>query len=480
MDPNVSLRVDQIADLSVYIRDRKVLNLSDPGTGKTPSVCVMQWFRWNEESKGTIWVMPKSLLRKNKRELHRFTEFTNEQVQIVDGTKTKVEKILATKAPVLLMGPRRFNLIHKQLDKMYKAIDVDEFHMCFKSADSQQTQALFYCFDVLGFTDFIPMTGSIINGRLDSAYPAIHVVEPRYYDSHDQFRYYHGIFDYDNKLIGWGNHNKLSQIFGRHGIRRTFAEVHGEQEVVFLPEMAKMGVRQREMYDEFHDEAILELDRFYLDGTEPGVAFIRARQLMEHPNYFPDLSDPGKFVDIMDGDIPTKEQLLEVHLEHHAATNKPLIIFSSMRPQQVRIEQMLKDFGFAYGVINGDTSDKERDRIDTAFQAGRITVILCSPPCAGVGYNWQFCGEQEVDHVIFMTVGYLDTEISQAYKRAIRGKRNSPLLVTILEYEDSMDQHLLGIVYRKSMDAHKVDPTYKVLQLSGFEKDYSIKEPCAA
>lgn len=477
MDPNVSLRVDQVADLSIYIRDRKVLNLSDPGTGKTPSVCVMQYFRWNEEGNGTVWVMPKSLLRKNRRELLRFTNFHPDQVVIVDGTRPQVMAQLNSGAAVLLMGPRRFALSHKMLPSYIKAIDVDEFHMCFKSATSAQTQALFYCFDILKFTDFIPMTGSIINGRLNSVYPAIHVIEPRYYGSAKQFDDFHGIRDWDNKIIGWGNHAKISEIFRRHGLRRTFAEVHGEQEVIFLPEMAKMNPKQRQMYDKFHKDAILELERFFLDGTQPGVAFLRSRQLMEHPNHFPDLTTPGEFTDVMPGELPTKEELLEVHLEHHFTSGKPLVIFSSMRPQQVRIEAMLKRFGFSYGVINGDTPDKERDRIDVAFQKGEITVILCSPPCAAVGYNWQFCGDQELDHVIFMTLGYLDTEVSQAYKRAIRGKRNSPLLVTIMEYEDSVDQHVIGIIYRKSVDAHKVDPTYKVLQLSGFEKDYSIKDP---
>jgi len=477
MDEGVSLRTDQIADLAVYIRDRKVLNLSDPGTGKTPAVCVMQYFRWNEEKKGTVWVMPKSLLRKNKRELHRFTQFADEDVVVVDGTPSQVKMQLASGAAVFLMGPRRFALSYKQLPKYVTAIDIDEFHMGFKSATSQQTQALFNIFDVGGYTDFIAMTGSIINGRLNSVYPAVHVVEPRYYASASDFDNYHGIRDWDNKIIGWGNHDKISKIFHRHGIRRTFAQVHGEQEVIFMPEMAKMIPTQRRMYDKFHNEAILELERFFLDGTQPGVAFIRSRQLMEHPNHFPDLTTPGEFVDVMPDEVPMKEELLDIHLEHHASTGKPLIIFSSMRPQQVRIEAMLKHHKFAYGVINGDTPDKERDRVDVAFQEGRITVILCSPPCAAVGYNWQFCGDQEVDHVIFMTLGYLDTEVSQAYKRAIRGKRKSPLLVTIMEYEDSVDQHVIGIIYRKSVDAHKVDPTYKILQLSGFEKDYSIKDP---
>lgn len=475
MDKDVSLRIDQIADLAVYIRDKKVLNLSDPGAGKTPSVVVFQYYLWSELQIGTVWIMPKSLMAKNRREILRFTNFKPEDVVIVDGTPAQVAAQLRSGAKVFIMGFRRFALSWKSLPSYVRSVHVDEWHMGFKSADSQQTQALFTYFD-LGKADyFLPMTGSIINGKLSSVYPAIHVVEPRYYPSAEAFDYQHAIRDYDNKIIGWRGHDKLAEIFRRHGIRRTFESIHGSHEPVFLPEVVIMNPRQREMYDEFHEKAVLDLQKFYLDGTEPGIAYIRARQLMEHPNEFPDLTNPGHFIDVMPGHTPAKEDLLEVHLDHHATAGTPVIIFSSMVPQQRRILAMLERFGFKAGLINGDTPTPIRNAIDQGFVEGGITALVCSPPCAGVGYNWQFCGKQELDHIIFMTLGYLDVEFTQAFKRAIRQARTLGLRVTIPEYADSIDQNVMGILYRKSLDAHKVDPSYKILQLSSFEKDYSMK-----
>ncbi|MFU8865474.1 MAG: hypothetical protein ACNA7O_16300, partial [Rhodobacterales bacterium] len=56
------LRDYQVADLAFYMATPKCGNFSDPGTGKTPSVCVYIWWLWHERKIRSIWTMPKSLL----------------------------------------------------------------------------------------------------------------------------------------------------------------------------------------------------------------------------------------------------------------------------------------------------------------------------------------------------------------------------------------------------------------------------------
>ncbi|MBD9544334.1 hypothetical protein IB276_33345 [Ensifer sp. ENS04] len=474
---NATLRDYQIADLAFYMANPKCLNLSDAGTGKTPSVCVMQWYLWSNHGIGTVWPQPKSLLKKNKKEILRFTDFKDEDVVIVDGTKEQVKKQLESGAKVFLMGFRRLTLCWRQLPKYVKAVHIDEMHMGYKSADSQNSLGLFAMFEPLRggwFTHFLGMTGTLIDGKLSSAYPAIKVIEPRYYLSQENFFLYHGIQDHEGKIVAWKNHDKLAKIFGRHAIRRTFASVHGEQEVVHIPEMVDMAPLQRRYYDTFRDEAVLELEKFYLDGTLPGVAFTRARQLMEHPNNFPDLTEPGKFIDVLKGEPTEKEERLKIHLEEHWLNEKPLIIFTPLIPQQMRIAEILEQMKFRFGVINGDQSRKKRDQVDEDFIAGRIQIVLATEQTASFGYNWQFCGDREVDHEIFIALGFSDASFVQARQRAIRGKRKSPLRLTTLEYNDSLDQHICSIIYRKSVDANKVDPSRPVLQLSGYEADYKL------
>lgn len=472
---NASLRDYQVADLSFYMANPKCLNLSDAGTGKTPSVVVMQWFLWAHHGIGTVWAQPKSLLKKNKKEILRFTDFKDEDVVIVDGTKDQIAKQLAKPAKVFLMGFRRLTLSWRSLPDYVKAVHLDEMHMGYKSADSQQSLALFKMFDCGRMTQFLGMTGTLIDGKLSSAYPAIRVIEPRYYISHQNFENYHAEKDIDGNIIYWKNHAKLAAIFGRHAIRRTFASVHGDQEVVHIPELVDMANKQREFYDKFRDEAILELEKFFLDGTMPGVAFTRARQLMEHPNNFPDLTDPGKFIDILNGDPTEKEERLKVHFEEHYLNEKPLIIFTPLIPQQERIAGLLRAHKLTFALINGSITSKQRDKGSEDFEEGRVQVVLATPQTAAFGYNWQFNGKKEVDHMIFTALDFSDATFVQARQRAIRGKRTTPLRLTTLEYNSSLDQHISSIIYRKSVDANKVDQSRPVLQLSGFEGDYTIR-----
>ena len=57
------LRDYQIADLAYYIANPRCMNLSDPGTGKTPSVCVMQFHLWVNEQARTAWAISRTGLR---------------------------------------------------------------------------------------------------------------------------------------------------------------------------------------------------------------------------------------------------------------------------------------------------------------------------------------------------------------------------------------------------------------------------------
>lgn len=449
----------------------KMMNLSDPGTGKTPSVCVWQYYLWDGLQVGSVWIQPKGLMAKNKREILRFTSFKDEDIVIVDGTADQVAEQLASGAKVFLMGFRRWVLSGKDLPAYVRAVQIDESHRGFKNPNSAASLALIEAFSVNRMEYFLPMTGTLISGKLESAYTMIHIIEPRYYLSYKDFLNQHAVYDYDMKIIGWKNHAKLARILGAHGIRRTFKDLFGEQEVVEQTTDVDMNPEQKRVYEKFEKEALLELEKFFVDGTQPGVGFIRARQILEHPNQFPDLTDKGKWVDIMPGHTTGKMDVLEQHLLDHQMTNTPFIIFSPLVPQQQEIARMCERLKISHRLINGTVKMADRDVIDVDFQAGKFLVLIASPQCCDVGYSWQFLGDKELDHILFTTADWLDSTINQAIGRGIRGKRGIPLRVTYLRYADApVDCRVFDIATAKSIDAHLVDPTRRILTF-GLDKE---------
>lgn len=534
------LRPKQIEQLAYYIANPKCLDTSHPSTGKTPPVCVYAYWLWSKQQKKTLWTMPKSLLKKNYKEMLRFTDFNPEDVVILRTDRANLTKkwtgptIVSTRRkrgfvvnyngeqtttisireklgeavnffykdakgndiplnkpskngiplqvepqlgpddqPIVVMeneeetfkdlikdaaerGAKviictfKFASMHWQrvLEAMpdIDLLLVDELHMpgAYSTPESSATESFFWINRHV--SRFVGMTGTLINGRLDSAFPALHVIEPRYYGSLQGFMFEHAaVVDDYGRVVVWKNEPKLRKILERHSIQRTFEEVYGKEPVVFFTEYADMDDAVREQYDKFHNEALLELENGdILDGSMQGVAQIRARQIMSHP-------------ETMFKNLPKwtpKDERIQIHLSE----GKKTLIYSSLKPEQERLLSMCKELGLRAELINSDTSGSRREKIDEMAQAGELDVIIASGPTAAVGYNWEM-----FDVVIFASVDFMDTNVLQAYRRASRGTRKSTLRVIYLRYRDSIEDRMYDILTSKSQLANAVDPSRPVL-----------------
>lgn len=493
MDPDVKPRDYQVKDLTFHIANPKSLNLSDPGTGKTPTACWLAWYHWSRHARKTWWTMPKSLMKKNLKEMLRFTDFKPEDVVIlesdhrkigtrgalgaptkvrmkkvkqktgrhnpdgsveyalVDQPETVVDLIAAVRDAKVFITTFKFGSLHWQhMLQTIPDIDlllVDEIHMGYGGPQSGQTQSFYFinrhC------NHFMGMTGTLVDGRLDSAFPAVHVIEPRYYGGYDGFKAEHAgwINDY-GKVEYWVNEGKLKSILERHAVRHSFEEVYGDEPVHFEMLSGAMKPLMRGEYEKFHDQAMLELeDGRVLDGSLPGVATIRATQIMSHP----------ETMGIAKGETPWKDE----KLAEFAVEGRPMLVFAALQPEQERCKAVLEAEGLHVGLINANVSAKRRNQIDEDFRSGELDAIVGSGPTVAVGYNWE-----RADHVVFVSVDYKDTNCIQAYRRASRGTRTSILRVTFLEYESSIDQRKFDILTDKSVLANKVDPSRKVLQFT--------------
>lgn len=477
----VSLRDDQVADLSFYIQQKKCLNLSEPGTGKTPSVVVNHLRRLQQGMK-SVWVQPLALIDKNVEEIIRFTGLRRSDIGVIDGTPAKIQREFAKNPGIILLGPDRLKKTYETIHAQgFKALDTDEHHMLFGGAGSARTAAFY---ELMKFMEeCVFMTGTLVNGRLDTAFSAIHAIEPRYYPFGYEMSFLaeHAWLDDYGRPKTWYGHDKLSTILGRHGIRRTFQSIFGDQPVVPEVQWVSMHPEQRKLFDTFRDEAFLELENFFVEGGMPGQAMIRGRQLMEHPNAFPDLRDPDHKlglppVDIIPGKLPGKVEALRIHFEDHVRTGKPVIVFAALLPQQAQIAELARSMGLRPIIMNGACSRPEKGRIDLAFRNGEYDVMIATPGVASVGFNWQFWGPRriEIDHVIFASLGYMDSDFTQGYKRTIRQNRGGPLRVTTLAYYDSLDLRFMQILETKSIDAWKVDPTREVLRFNLYQQMHEV------
>lgn len=447
----MALRKHQEESLVKFIQHEKFLDGSKPGTGKTPSACVFTRYIVEEGYK-VVWVHGlRSILKKNYNELIQHGEFTPEDLAIVDTTPAKRAQLFANdRTKVFLMGADCFANNWQQLvaaQPSVRGLIYDEIHMACGNPQTKRSKA------VLGsskhFRFFLGMSGSFIDGKLSSVYVPLKVVAPLVYPTYNIFLSQHGLLDDYGNVVMWFNHDKLKARLDKHWVCYSFEEVYGKASAdIIRREVVTMSDSMRKSYAEMEAMAMTELDNMEtLTSANEGVNLIRCRQIMSCPEHL------GLTVENL------KDESLLAHLTDALTSQKKVMVLAAYVPEQERIYKLATDAGLRFGLMNGNVPNAKRIEIDEKLQRGELDGVVGSPQVMAVGFNWEF-----IDHVIFNSLTYKDTDFIQAIRRANRGTRKYPLRVTVLEYEKSLEDKIWWMIHRKSLEAHRVDPSYPVIK----------------
>lgn len=453
----VSFWPEQIEDLSRLIKQPRCGLFSDPATGKTPTAVLWSYYLWDKLKIKTVWVQPSSIIGKNQEEIIRFSPWTEDDVVIVsEGSRQqRLERMKQKDAKVFLFTATGFAKEWRDLLAYHpdvKALIGDEWHLLYSGYNSKRFEELM-SFNRLAYS-IVPMTGTLINGKLSHAYPAIHLLEPRMYGSLQGFENKHAILDENLKVAGWREHEHLKKVLEAVGIRRSFESVHGPEAKLILTEMCEMKGKQLEAYISLEENATAELEDTFLVADSSALEALRCRQIMAHPHTFKLLKED---------ELTGKEERILFHLERHLEADQPMLVFGTF---QAELERMTELIGKRVGrdnvaMINGTVSQAKRVQIDEDFRAGKLKYIVGSSLTCAFGFNWH-----QLEDIYFMSRDYSDGTFLQAYRRGIRGKRKTPLRIHLLEYADSIDQRISLIIQARSEDANKVDGTRQVFHFS--------------
>jgi SNF2-related domain/Helicase conserved C-terminal domain len=452
------LRQSQTEDLAKFIQNPRFLDLSEPGTGKTPKVNVFMYWLWHRHQKKSVFVMPLSLFDQNKHSFMKFTNFNEDEICVVQGTPKQRQFLMhrTSKAKVFIVGfnffkPAKGSQDPRQSDFHYimrehpdiGLVAVDEFHMGYSTPESMRTRWLMHWLRQLNEVRFLAMTGTIVDGRLSSIYGAISIIEPRYYVNYVDFMNQHAIRDtrYPSRVLAWKNADKVKRILQHHSVRRTFLEEYGPASMEIFVEEVSMSREHRRIYEEYEDTGIWEKDDEF-EYAEDALHQLRCRQILGAPE--------AMGFDLKGGFIGKDDRILEHlgDLDDHT----PVVIFAAYQPEQERLLRVLREKGYKVGLINGNVSGANRILEDQAFREGHTQVMIASPATVSVGYNWS-----HVDYMFFYTIDYKDTNWDQALFRAIRGVRECPLRAYLMYYTHTRERKVIEKIRTKMKLAAATD-----------------------
>lgn len=419
MNPEFGLRPYQAQHCAFHITHRASLNYSACATGKTYTMAWLAEYYWKTEQCKTVLINPISLSVKNKDEIVRFTDFAEDEVQIVSGTPAKRSvQWKNTKAKVFIVGPDLFGKEWEQMLPDVKSILVDESHLAYSGHKSARTQAFYMAQKKANHITFFTAT-PLSSGKLSSSYPFLAIAAPRLYSNYNRFMNIHAVYNSLGFLTGWKNVEFLGKNLKPLSVGISFNDAYkNAAENIVSFETCDFGDSEiEEKYRSMEDDALMELDDRYVEANSGGVKLLRCRQLLECPEVFD-----------LEPKIRAKDELLKSHLQHILdGSEKQILVYSAFVAEQERIVRICTEMGLRAGLINGSVVGAARASVAKKFESGEFQVLVASPATMAVGFNFEF-----VSSVVFVSADYDNSAFHQACFRGNRGTRSTPLPIYIL------------------------------------------------
>ena len=419
MNPEFGLRPYQAQHCAFHITHRASLNYSACATGKTYTMAWLAEYYWKTEQCKTVLINPISLSVKNKDEIVRFTDFEEDEVQIVSGTPAKrAVQWKNTKAKVFIVGPDLFGKEWEQMLPDVKSILVDESHLAYSGHKSARTQAFYMAQKKANHITFFTAT-PIGSGKASSIYYAFCCCAPFVFGNFKRFMNYFAIYNSLGYIIGWRHMDVLGEQLKKFSVGISFKEAFkNAAENIVSFETCDFGDSDiEEKYRSMEDDALMELDDRYVEANSGGVKLLRCRQLLECPEVFG-----------LEPKIRSKDELLKSHLQHILdGSEKQILVYSAFVAEQERIVRICTEMGLRAGLINGSVVGAARASVAKKFESGEFQVLVASPATMAIGFNFEF-----VSSVVFVSADYDNSAFHQACFRGNRGTRSTPLPIYIL------------------------------------------------
>jgi SWI/SNF-related matrix-associated actin-dependent regulator 1 of chromatin subfamily A len=392
----------------------------DMGIGKTMQA--LAYAALNTERFPCVVVCPANVKYNWRNELTRW--LPQHSVHVVDTGK---EEIPSTDFIII-----NFDLMTKQKDRLLALapdiIIVDESHLLANSKAQRTKSTLALC---RAAKSVLCLSGTAISSRPKEFYNTLNLLKPDQFPSFYQYaqRYcdpWHNGYGWDFK--GASNTEELNGRIRDFTIRRLKDEVLAElppKTRTFLP--VELTKAQRTEYDQSADDWGYQYDNYMnFGGMPPGFVL----------NMLTDLRHAcGRM---------KANYAIEWVQDYHSATGKPLVVFCHHRDVLDVIYDTLDANGPHAATISGSTSSKERDRIITAFQAGKIPVLICNTIAAKEGITLT-----AADTVLFIEREWVPSWEEQAEDRIHRIGQESNVHAVYLSCMGTVDEHFDRVVESK-------------------------------
>ncbi|MBP3610461.1 MAG: SNF2 helicase associated domain-containing protein [Lachnospiraceae bacterium] len=391
----------------------------DMGLGKTlQAIVYMKAMKERDEQNQFLIVCPTSLVYNWMDELENFTP--DLRCRVITGTPEERSVLIKDSSEIdviITSYPLLRRDIANYEEKKFHTVFLDEAQFI-KNAASLNAKSV----KALQAFHRFALTGTPIENSLSELWSIFDFVMPYYLLTHSRFvkQYEKQILKNDEAAL-----NSLNKRIRPFILRRMKKDVlHDLPEKVETKFLTDLTMEQKKIYLSFLESFRGELgDDFSAETINRSrvqilAALTRLRQICCHP---------GTFLDNYEGESGKLDLFLQI-LPDLVSNGHRILVFSQFTSMLDIIQKSLKELGYEYFYMEGNTKVSERNDYVKRFNAGEGQLFLISLKAGGTGLN--LVG---ADTVIHFDPWWNPAVEDQATDRAHRiGQKNSVQVIKLI------------------------------------------------
>lgn len=309
-------------------------------------------------------------------------------------------------------------------EKVHSMIVVDECHMLknHSSSRSKNIKSLKAKFR-------LGLTGTPLDGKLEELHSVMEFIKPGLFPSKTRFLQRHAEFDYFGKVIGYKRIDEVREIIKPYFIRRMKKNVLKE-----LPDKTYKNIyieltpQEKKLYK--------KIKKGEHDSTEDALAVVKAircKQFCDHPLLVGEKMDSSKMQTMME----ILEELIKLNGEK-------VVIFSQYKEMLDLIDEKMKQEGYKFLRIDGNTSPKIRADYQDVFNNDSSIDAIIGTEAMSTGLN--LIG---ASYVINYDDNWAPAIMRQREDRCHRvGSKNA---ITVINFivKDTIEERIRDTLYNK-------------------------------
>lgn len=126
---------------------------------------------------------------------------------------------------------------------------------------------------------------------------------------------------------------------------------------------------------------------------------------------------------------------------------KQTVIFGWHKEPLWQLHDDLREAGIRVAMLNGETTARERDRIQFQFREGRIQVVVANIISAGTAIDLS-----AASHGYFLELHWVPADNIQAANRLISLDKHEPVTFDVCTAEGTIDQHVQEVLARRTKE----------------------------